>query len=107
MSGVLSITNNVAERFGGIRRSHILENRTVCAYLPVRFEASYTGKENCISLQYKQNLRINNLMTIHENISFSLKNIRQTALVYLACGIVDDHGMCFNLMVSFYIADIP
>lgn len=96
---------NVSEEFC---ESHIVKSKTVFAYLPVTFEASHTGNSSGNFLQYKHNSNINFLKTIHESITFSLENIRQTALVGIDCKTTDGHeiGFYFIILSYNYVADI-
>lgn len=88
-------------------RSRIVEYATVCAYLSVRYDATHIGEAGCNSPQDKPTSSIEILKQTYESIAFDLEKIRQTTLVGLNCTAADGRLICFYLLISFYVADIP
>lgn len=73
------------------RRSHINENRTVCRYLPVLYDAPHIGDAGCRYLQHKPSSYIGVLNTFLESIAFSSEFTRLTALVNFDCTANEGH----------------
>lgn len=93
------------------RRCHIVERRTVVAYLPVTFQHADSDDGNALSTTTRTKKRrigrVDFLEGLHESISFVMTPVIEAALSGLCCATSDVYRFRLHLMMTSYISDNP
>lgn len=103
----LTLLNVSEER----RQSHIVSERSICAYLPVQFQHTENIPKNIRTEASNETntkkSRTNILEDLHESIITCMRSLARAAVPGLTCRSADRTDILFHTPLTSYMADTP